>query len=141
MELLQGLQDLDVVRAIRTSAVYYPLLNGTHIMGFALLMGAIVSHDLNLLGVIDGKTNGALRVAKAGFLIAFITGLLLFATRATHYVENTAFLVKCGLLVLAIGNIVAFGYIRQNRLQKLSAITSLVSWIGILYAGRWIGFV
>ncbi len=140
IELLQALQDLEMVRAIRTSTTYYPLLNGTHILGFALLLGAIASYDLKLLGLFQGKMEGALSVARIGFAIALITGFLLFATRATHYIGNIAFAIKGGLLALGLANASAFQFVKKYGFQKVSAIISLITWIGVLYAGRWIGF-
>lgn len=68
---------------------------------------------------------GALSVAKVGFAIALVTGFLLFATRATAYVENVAFAIKSGLLTLGLVNVAAFQFMRKRGLQKLSAIISL----------------
>jgi hypothetical protein len=143
MDLLAAIEAWPWLRAIRTSTVLYPLLNGTHILGLSLLIGAITTFDMQVLR--DGRVPAgslALRVAKAGFAIAVGTGIVLFAVRATHYAQNSAMQIKAALLVLALINIVTFARLaskKQGTARALAA-TSLVLWTAVLFAGRWIGF-
>jgi len=141
IDLLAGIESQGWVRAIRTSPTLYPALNGAHILGFALLIGAIGVFDIAVLRA--GRTGAALRaaalpVARGGFALALATGLLLFACRATHYAANTAMLVKLGLLLLALANATAFHIVGG---QRWLAGLSLGLWVAVLFAGRWIGFI
>ena len=88
----------------------------------------------------------ALPVARAGFALAVVTGVLLFAVRASRYVTMTPFLLKMGLLVLALANVVAFHRMLRRAgdrtvALRLSALASLTLWIGVLASGRAIGFL
>lgn len=140
-----------MLRAIRISPVLYPLLNGAHIIGFALLFGAVAAFDLRVVGVFKGLPwqvleGPLLKVARTGFALAVATGSVLFAVRATHYAANPAFLLKLGLLVLALGNAVAFRRTARlrpdgSRSLRLLAGMSLLLWVMVLLAGRWIGFL
>ena len=111
--LLTGIEAFEPVVWLRRSAWGYAAVNGTHILGIALLVGSIIHVDLRLLGLWrgarwrEGLTN-ILPIARAGFVLAVLTGLMLFSVRAGKYVENPAFLLKMGLLVLVLVNVVLF---------------------------------
>lgn len=49
-EILGDLQNLPWVAALRASRWVYPLVNTGHILGLALLFGAIIPLDLRMLG-------------------------------------------------------------------------------------------
>jgi len=145
-DFLAVVENLDAIRALRTSPILYPLLNGGHILSFSLLFGAIAVYDLAVLrhGTGAAPTAGpALSIARGALVAAAVTGALLFAVRAMHYAENPAFLLKLGLIVLAALNVLMFhravGY--RGSLPSLSAGLSLVVWAGVIVTGRWIGFV
>lgn len=118
--LLTGIEALEPVVWLRRSAWGYAAVNGAHIFGIALLVGSIINVDLRILGVWrsarwrEGLTN-LLPVARAGFVLALLTGLTLFSVRAGKYVENPAFLLKMGLLALALVNIVLFHRVFLSR--------------------------
>jgi hypothetical protein len=142
-EIFAAVEAWPWLRAIRTSTVLYPLLNGTHILGVSLLIGAIAVVDLQVMR--DGRTPAAslaLRVAKAGFALAILTGAVLFAVRSTHYAANPAMQLKAVLLVLALVNIAIFVRVagKGPGTARALAATSLVLWTAVMFAGRWIGF-
>jgi hypothetical protein len=78
-------------------------------------------------------------------------GVGLFLSRASYYVPNRAFQFKMALLVLAGVNMAVFhlatarGLHRWDRAAatstgaKAAGACSLLLWIGITLAGRWIG--
>ena len=86
---------------------WFPFLESIHVIAAALLVGAIATIDLRLLGV------GAVRYPLStlgreilpwvwgAFMIATITGLGMFITRAASHVVNPAFQWKIFLLALA----------------------------------------
>jgi len=140
--ILTILESSDLAREIRTSSLIYPLINATHIVGFSTLIGAIIYYDLTVLGLLKEEGSGALSVAKIGIIIAILTGILLFIPRASHYVENIAFLFKLGLLIMAAINIGLYYSLKKyTAVKKACAGCSIFLWILVIYAGRWIGFL
>jgi hypothetical protein len=136
--------------------VAYLFVNAAHILGVALLLGAILPLDWLLLRSTRGRVLLILgpflvRVAATGTALAVTTGLWLFSVKPLEYAENPAFLFKATLLVLAICNI-ALQYRGEHfdaalrsgkpsvRVRTLAA-TSAILWLSVLIAGRWIGFV
>jgi hypothetical protein len=142
-------QALGPVRALRVSSYAYPLVNAAHIIGLALLFGAIAVADVGILreGRYDAADHGpAIRIAIAGFALAATTGLILFAVRASAYAQNPFMWGKLALIAVAGAN--AFGLRqlarRQQRislLERTAAVSSLAIWIGAIVSGRMIGFL
>lgn len=154
--LLLGLGDTAIASALRQSSVAYPLVNSAHIVGIGMLLGAMVTLDLRLLGAIRRGTLHELapllsRVAAAGLLLAMMTGALLFSVQPAHYLGNSAFLLKLPLIGLALLNVVwvhsrsawrallAGGPVTPAL--KAGAFLSLVLWLAALLSGRWIAFL
>ena len=156
MAWLEWLGGLPHAALLRRSATLYLLVNAAHILGIGLLVGAILPLDLRLIGVLRSGPTSVLapflvRVAAAGLLLAMLTGLLLFSVRPGEYAGNPAFLAKMGLLALALGNVLlqhrSSGWRGMGQtgeagasVRALAAV-SFCLWIGVLVAGRWIGFV
>ncbi|GGG29523.1 hypothetical protein GCM10010964_16720 [Caldovatus sediminis] len=155
---LQALSEWPLAAALRRSGVGYPLLNAAHILAIGLLIGAIATLDLRLLGAFRAHPIAELgpplqRVAAAGLLLAVATGALLFSTRPVAYAENPAFLAKLGLVGLGLINVLglrcnphwrravdgADG--RVHGSVRAAALVSLLVWVGAVVAGRWIGFL
>ncbi|GGZ41701.1 DUF6644 family protein [Asticcacaulis endophyticus] len=128
---------------LRMSSTAYLLVNASHILGIGLIIGAIL--PLSLMGPFLS------RCALTGMVLAVVTGLWLFSVAPKDYLTNQAFLVKAGLLAVAILNIgfQHFNPAFQRALRggpltsgvKLSAIASFILWLSVLVAGRWIGFI
>jgi hypothetical protein len=141
---------------LRRSSLAYLLVNASHILGIALLLGPILALDARLFGafrtvplaIIGPFLSGT---AKLGIGLAIVTGLTLFSVTPQDYVDNPAFLTKLALLMLAIINAVTLdrseawhaaiaGNANAARL-KIQAAASMMLWLAVLVAGRWIGFV
>jgi hypothetical protein len=142
--LADGIQASALSQALRASVWVYPLINTGHVLGIALLFGAIVPLDLRLLGLwrsapLDQLTRVLVPVSVVGLVLAIATGLLLFATRPRDYVDEPLFLIKMGLLVLSVANALMFRASLPLR-WKLSAAISLVLWLAVIVAGRLIGY-
>jgi hypothetical protein len=156
MELLGALEASAVASALRRSLILYPVVNALHILGLALLVGAIVSFDLRAFGFFADVPPQSLarflpNVAAAGLVLAVVTGVLLFAVKPFDYAANPAFLTKLALVLLGTANAVA-----QRRSAgwqavltggepgvrvRLGAALSLVIWCAALMAGRMIAFL
>lgn len=156
MELLQLLSDWPVAAALRRSPIAYPLVNAAHILAIGLVVGAIATLDLRLLGLFGRTPLPAIapplaRVAAAGVVVAMVTGLLLFSVRPAAYAENPAFLAKIGLVTLGVANALILrrsaGWRRAagggaiGIGPRLGALASLAIWCCAVVAGRWIAFV
>ncbi|MEM9764014.1 MAG: DUF2214 domain-containing protein [Pseudomonadota bacterium] len=140
-ELVAPLESLELARLIRTSRTLYPLANGAHILAFAILVGSIAVYDIAILRGISDRhlASAALPVIWASFAATVLSGALLFATRATYYSGNPAFIFKLALIVAAALNLLAFR--RAIMPMRASAALSLFLWASTLMAGRWIGFL
>ena len=94
---LAALENLPAVAALRESTLVYPFVNAAHLIGIALLSGAIVPLDLRLVGwrrgagAVDQLSSLLLPVAIFGFALAAGAGLLLFATDARAYAASPLF--------------------------------------------------
>lgn len=142
MQLLDWIGAWPGAVLLQGSGTAYLLVNAAHILGIGLLVGAIIPLDLRLLGFFRTVPLAVLwpflsRAAAVGFGLAIVTGLWLFSVKAAEYIANEAFLWKVGLLAAALLNIV----IQHRRPNPASALCSLVLWLSVLIAGRWIGFV
>lgn len=139
---------------LQRSGTAYLLVNAAHILGIGLLLGAILPLDLRLVGVLRASALPLIgpvliRTAACGLALALATGFWLFTVKPGEYLGNTAFLIKLGLLALALGNIalqhrglkpaLAGGEIGL-RVRLLAALSASL-WLGVLVAGRWIGFL
>jgi hypothetical protein len=136
---------------LRQSATAYLFVNAAHILGIALLLGAILPLDLRLLGFfrrfpVDVLRPFLVRGAATGLAFALPTGLWLFSVKPDEYLANAAFRWKLVVLAIALVN-VGFQHWRtrdgfeQDAATRLSAALSLAAWLSALVAGRWIGFL
>lgn len=155
MELLAGLGTWPGAVLLKQSGTAYLLVNASHILGLALLIGAILPLDLRLLGVFRSVPVAALapvlsRMAGIGLGLALVTGAWLFTVRPVEYAGNAAFLWKLGLLALALANITlqhrSAAYVRAlagdiTAAVRWRATASVTLWLSVLLAGRWIGFL
>jgi hypothetical protein len=136
---------------------WFPFLESIHVLTATFLVGSILMVDLRLVGL-AARGYSVRRIVwevvpwtYAASAFSVVTGVGLFMTRATHYVANPAFQIKMVLLVLAGINMAVFHLITARGIERsdeVGVITSasrfagacsLLLWIGILLAGRWIG--
>ncbi|MBX3563550.1 MAG: hypothetical protein KF730_03130 [Sphingomonas sp.] len=144
---------------MRESATAFPWVETLHVIAITTVLGTIAIVDLRLLGV-RAHRRGALQLIKdmlpftwAAFALAVVTGLLLFASDATGYVEKGPFRGKMLFIVAAGINMAVFHLTAYRKIDKwdeaappplavrIAGGTSLALWIAVTFAGRWIGFV
>ncbi|WP_276200234.1 DUF2214 domain-containing protein [Chelatococcus sp. XZ-Ab1] len=155
-EALQALAAWPGAALLRRSSLAYLLLNAAHIASIGLIVGAIVPLDLRLVGLFRRHPLPVLasfltRIAAVGIVLTVLTGVLLFSVRPAEYVANPAFLTKLGLVAIGVANALLLR--RRNSWQaataggpvhpgvRAAAALSLVTWMGAIVAGRWIGFL
>lgn len=156
--LLQQLYDTSIGTAIRESGTLFPTFESIHVLAITLVVGSIGIVDLRLLGVASRRravtrlTAEVLPITWVAFIVAVITGLLLFSSNAVKYGHNPFFLSKMALLVVAGINMIVFHMITSRDIERwdespdvpagvrLAGGLSLTLWIAIIVCGRWIGF-
>ncbi len=157
-ELLQRLHDSAWAMALRESDVAFPWVECVHVLAISLVVGSISILDLRLLGL-AWRDRGAGRVLRdvlpvtwVAFAVAVVSGFALFASNAPAYARNPFLLAKMGLLVLAGLNMAAFHLWSRRTLAtwdaaprppvraRIAGAVSLLCWVGVVAAGRWIGF-
>jgi len=152
IQICQWIEDSQLGIAVRE--VYFPYIEGTHVLALALSVGMILWFDLRLAGVLF-RSRPVSEVFKQtrpffliGFPIMFITGVLLFVGHATQCYASNYFRVKIALIVLAVVNVLVFHSTVDRRREqwdknpfppfaaRLAGALSLVLWVGIICAGR-----
>ena len=89
---------------------WFPLLESIHVIAATMVVGTILWVDLRLIGVaavqypITTMSRELVPWTWGAFVIATITGIGMFITRAASHVLNPAFQSKMVLLVLAGSN-------------------------------------
>ena len=156
--ILAWLQDLPAAVAIREGELLFPWIECLHVLALTLVIGSVAIVDLRLLGLASRErsvaetTALALPITWTAFVVAAITGGLLFASNASVYAGNRYFQAKLALILLAGLNMGVYHWMSHERatnwrtpaLTPLSARVaggvSLILWISIAACGRWIGF-
>lgn len=154
--ILESLRDWGIAEQLRLSFYAYPIVNAVHILGLALLVAAIILVDLRILGLFR-RTPFAFfgrilePTAALGLLIAIVAGFFLFVVKPLDYAENAPFLVKIGIIAVAIVNAIVQRFSTGWRVamnegaigarMRFQAALSLILWIAALFAGRFIAFL
>jgi hypothetical protein len=148
---LEAIEQAGPIAALRGSYLAYPLVNALHIVGIALLFGAIVALDLRLIGwrraagSADAVASLLLPVAITGLLVAIPAGLLLFATDARAYAASPLFQAKMLVVALAIANALWLRASERRRPSTdqraaIAAAASILLWLGAIVLGRLVGY-
>jgi hypothetical protein len=159
LALCKWLERTWVGGGIRQSLWLFPAIETLHLLGMAALVGTITVYDLRLLGWIlrrervSDLTRRLLPWAWAGFAVQVITGALLFSSEAVKVYDNPAFRVKILLILLAGAQALIFQWTSYRNVAtwddsevmpagaKVAGCISILLWIGIVAAGRFIGFM
>jgi hypothetical protein len=159
----QWLYDLSVSATVRESSWVFPTLEWIHIYSMVFLITVIAALDLRLLGIairrqerqpLPQLSRRVLRWAWGAFTLNAATGTLLFASKAPDYYINSAFRIKILLIFLGllyhsvvIPMVVVPRAARWEEIPvtplwaKLAGGFSLLLWVGVIAASRWIAFV
>lgn len=138
--------------ALKFSLYGYSLTNTAHILGVAILVGAILPLDLRLIGFfrsVDRRQAARLLVpfAAVGLTIAVCAGMALFTVRAGNYVQSSLLgyklvLISIGALSAIILHMRAGWWLdgASDRRVALHGGLSLIAWLGALVLGRMIAY-
>ena len=135
---------------VRMSRWGYATLNGLHLLGIALLVGAIIPFNLRLFGIWPFLSIAALGsvlkpLAAAGLVSATVFGSLLFLSSPATYAAAPVFQAKIILIIVGTLSAVWFNWridMAQASpwLRQAVALISLFCWLSALMLGRFIAF-
>ncbi|MBN8830389.1 MAG: hypothetical protein J0G94_07105 [Sphingomonadales bacterium] len=135
----------------------FPWIEVVHVLSLVTVFGSILLVDLRLMGLasrdypVNALTRTILPITWVAFIIAAMTGGLLFSSNPYGYWGNTAFKAKMVLLLLAGLNMAIFHLVTQRGGQmdrpgslpagaRVAGFVSVTIWLAIIACGRWIGF-
>jgi len=154
LSFCEWVQYSPLLTAMRSSPWLFPIIASIHLMGLALIGGAVLVVDLRLMGLclrrqpVAQVARDAERWLLVGLVVLLPTGILQFMCfAATKYYYLTAFWVKMAALSLAL--VFTFAVRRKVAMaddmrespvwSKLVAVVSLSLWSSVAIAGRLIG--
>jgi len=152
-EVFDSLELTPLGAAIRDSTWLFPVIESGHLLGLAVLGGAVLVVDLRLLGVGLRTRSPAYVLEQArpwllgAVVVMLASGIPLFLSEAVKCYFSPAFWVKMGALALAL--LFTFG-VRNRRIRARPSLPpwqargiaacSMALWLTVATAGRWIGF-
>jgi hypothetical protein len=131
-----------------------PTVLTLHTMGMGVLVGASWVLDLRLLGISRNIPLSAFRwvfrAVTVSLTVNIVTGVLLFAQRATSLGTAIPFLIKMGLVIASVATLVPLHSLvfhsDANQCEvsgsaRLLAIVSILAWTGAITAGRLLAYL
>ena len=156
--LWQWLETSKVGDFVASNEWAFPTIESIHVIAIVTVVGSIMIMDLRLLGAaskdasVTVMSRDTLPYTWGAFVLAAITGSLLFVSKAHSYAHNPWFLLKMGAMFLAGVNMAIFHSTSWRTVQnwnsnsivptagKVAAGLSLFFWLLVIFFGRAIGF-
>jgi len=156
--LWQDVANWPLSQYIASSSWAFPTFESIHVIAICTVVGSIVVMDLRLLGLASGAwtvnevSRDTLRWTWGAFLLALVTGSLLFISKATDYSANPYFVSKLALIVLAGANMAVFHLVTWRKVgdwdsspaipleARIAGGVSLGLWIVVVLLARAVGF-
>jgi len=147
-----------VVHWLRTTPGLPPILQTVHLLSIACLMGSIVLIDLRMLGLAAPSQNVSEMIRRlmpwtwTALPLLFVTGAAFVIARPNRYATNPVFGYKFALLAPAVALAAVLHLLSKRELgywenapsrratAKIMAAISLLLWLGVALAGRWIAY-
>jgi hypothetical protein len=144
---------------IQTVAWVIPAVQTIHILSISVVIAAAAMVDLRVLGILS-RGEPVAAVARRflpsiwwTLLVLLLSGSTLIIGEPGRSLDNPAFLLKMSMLVAALVLTLYFQWgLRLDALfwevslgrrlgGRLVAAVSLILWVGIIFAGRWIAYI
>ena len=156
--MLEYLQSLSIPTGIREDGWSFQIIESVHVLAITFVVGTVIMVDLRLLGLssraraVSRLTTEILPWTWAGFVVALLSGGLMFSSAALKYFDNLPFRIKLLMMVMAGVNMAIFHFTTARNMEqwddhpspphlaKLAGGLSITCWLGVIAAGRWIGF-
>jgi hypothetical protein len=128
-----------------------PIVQTVHLLGIAVIMSSVVLLDLRILGLalpsqdVQELTRRVMPWVWWTLPVMLLSGLPFVLARPQRYLTNPVFGLKFALLLPSVA-LAALLHIKgarnpDSRGTKLIAVLSLLLWIAVVLAGRWIAYV
>jgi len=154
LPLFESLEASAIGEAVRSSLWLFPVVEACHLMGLAVIGGAILVVDFRLLGL-TLRTHSVARLARdmqpwvvGSLVVMILSGIPLFLSEAIKCYYSFAFWTKMTALVGA--SLFTFTLRRvvvgapdgrfPQAWNRAVALTSIGLWSTVGWGGRWIGF-
>ena len=155
----EWLSQTQISQVVQNVSWIIPSVQSIHILCIAIVMSAVVMVDLRLLGVIGrgqptaAYTSRYLTWVWPTLVVLLATGSILITGEPGRSLENPAFQTKMVLLILAMITTAVLqrptfkdpAYWELTAGHRMSArvlaVISLLLWVGIVFAGRWIAYL
>jgi hypothetical protein len=137
----------------------FPIIETLHVLCLTIVFGTIAMVDMRLLGLVSRQTPFTKLYRELipwtwwAFAGAVVFGSILATGKIEDYAYNVQFLAKFALMALAGANMVVFHVGAYRNVAswdkvvptpagaRLAGALSLALWIGVIFFGRWVGFV
>jgi hypothetical protein len=149
----------------------WPAAETVHFLGLCLSFGVLLAVNLRILGVMENvafaDVHRLLPWGMLGFGANLITGMLFFIGQSKQYIDSAPFYWKVVFLMIAGANFLYLTVFKKawaNRgdvgavaggpggprnnigfdaslADKAMAVSSIVAWLAVLYAGRMLPFI
>ncbi len=165
MQILSDLAQWISASPLREQAVWLlsnvpglpPILQTIHLLSVAAIVGSALFITLRVLGLgfkrqkLEEMLSRLMPWTWSALLLLLLSGLPFLLARPSRYFNNPVFLIKFSLLIPAIVLTLLFcALIRrtsypdvptgQRSAVRLMAGASLLLWLGVIMAGRWIAY-
>ncbi|MDP8984553.1 MAG: hypothetical protein M3N97_05825 [Pseudomonadota bacterium] len=155
-EIIRWIAHTSASKVIANAEWIIPAFQTVHILAIAVVISTMGMLDLRLMGLTG--TRYPLRAVVDRYvpwmwisvLVLLCTGAVLITGEPERSLGNWVFQVKMGLLASVLLLTVVFKQLLQRHVDawerpqlaaKLTGLVSLLLWIGIIVAGRWIAYV
>jgi hypothetical protein len=157
-DLLQWLQATSLASYTHDHKWAFTTIEVVHVFAIAMMVATISIVDLRLMGLASTKrpftelARQVLPVTWGAFVVAVLTGPLLFVSQAVDHFANTMFRIKMLLILVAGINMLIFELITARGAAawdlkpvppppaRLAGAISIACWLLVIVFGRLTGF-
>lgn len=142
---------------VASSSWAFPWIEVVHVVAICTVFGTVAMMDMRLLGLVSRESRVTelsrdnLTWTWGAFILAAITGTLLWFSKAHIYMKEPWFYAKMILIGVAGVNMAIFHAVTWRtigqwdagpppRAAKIAGLTSLALWIVVVFCARMIGF-
>ena len=158
LALIQWLNETPLSVYLRESELAFPLTEAIHLIGVGISVGAIMWVDLRLMGLTMRRERVSDVVGRLepwavfGFVVMFVSGILLFLGKPEDYYNAFPFRLKIAVMLLAGVNLLYFHtsvYPRVGgwddapatpRAARIVGFVSATVWAVTIVLGRWTAY-
>lgn len=157
-QYLSYVDGLGFSQFIRENEMAFPWLESVHVLAVAIVIGSIFVVDARLIGFRSYRQNASgvisdlLPYTWVAFILAVLTGSMMFCSDALRYGNSQIFQAKFVALALAGANMAIFHATGFRRIAdwdidlpppagaRIAGIVSIAVWTAVVFLGRWIAF-